>query len=273
MRTLFSGSLFACLLFPLAVHAENPHWIWGAGTKIQPDDVCYLRKTFTLNAAPTTAMLKVAADDEAIIYINGKEVLTSKGTDEADTKDVAGSLHKGENTIAIRAHNVAADVAGVVAVLETRVKKQPPVFVVTDDTWLSSTKSAEQWQSARFDDAKWSHARNVGKLGDKPWGNVFKVAQATEAASLSVLPGFKVELLHSSEIGEGSWICMTTDSKGRLIISPQADDQPLLRLTVSGSKVKKIEKIGAPVHQAMGLLWAYNSRLPHRSWPEWHRVV
>src|SRR5260370_23087455 len=58
---------------------------------------------------------------------------------------------------------------------------------------------------------------------------------ATPAESMTVLPGFKVELLHSAEKAEGSWICMTVDEKGRLIISPQADDQPLLRVTLSHS--------------------------------------
>jgi putative heme-binding domain-containing protein len=84
--------------------------------------------------------------------------------------------------------------------------------------------------------------------------------KATPAESLSVLPGFKVELLHSALKSEGSWICMTVDPKGRLIISPQADDQPLLRLTLDHTgHVEKIEPVPAPVHQAMGLLYAHKS--------------
>jgi putative heme-binding domain-containing protein len=83
---------------------------------------------------------------------------------------------------------------------------------------------------------------------------------ATPAESLKILPGFKVELLHSAQKGEGSWICMTVDAKGRLIVSPQGDDEPLLRITLSGSgQVSKIEPIPSPVHQAMGLLYAHKS--------------
>jgi len=84
--------------------------------------------------------------------------------------------------------------------------------------------------------------------------------QATPAASLKILPGFQVELLHSAQSGEGSWICMTMDSKGRLIVSPQGDQEPLLRITLSAAgQVAQIEPIPAPVHQAMGLLYAHNS--------------
>src|SRR5437870_1889651 len=85
-------------------------------------------------------------------------------------------------------------------------------------------------------------------------------AAATPAESLTVVPGFKVELLHSAEKSEGSWICMTTDNKGRLIVSPQDDHQPLLRITLGrDGRVEKIEPIPAPVHQAMGLLYAHDS--------------
>jgi len=93
----------------------------------------------------------------------------------------------------------------------------------------------------------------------KPVATKEKSEFATPAESLKVLPGFKAELLRSAAAGEGSWICMTTDSRGRLIISPQADDQPLLRITLKNGVITKIEPIAAPVHQAMGLLYANDS--------------
>ena len=67
-------------------------------------------------------------------------------------------------------------------------------------------------------------------------------APATPAEQLTVLPGFRAQLLHSATADEGSWICMTVDPKGRLIVSPQSDKQPLLRITLSSQgEVAKIE--------------------------------
>src|SRR2546422_3768597 len=87
-----------------------------------------------------------------------------------------------------------------------------------------------------------------------------RATQATPADSLTVLPGFKVELLHSAPKSEGSWICMTTDAKGRLIISPQGENQPLLRVTLERSgRIKAIEPIPVPLSTAMGLLYAHHS--------------
>ncbi len=209
---------------------------------------------------PAKAFLRVAADDEAIVYLNGKEVAHPKDYDKPIYEDVTTQVKKGRNVLAIRGQNLASDQAGVLATLELKAAKKNSDFIVTDKTWLSSRKEEKGWETVSFDDAAWSKSVSRGKLGDKPWGDVLKVPVATAAESLTLLPGFKVELLHSSEIGEGSWICMTIDQKGRLIISPQADNQPLLRVTLSRSgQVENIEKIPAPVHQAMGMLYAHDS--------------
>src|ERR1700733_5051829 len=59
---------------------------------------------------------------------------------------------------------------------------------------------------------------------------------ATPTDALRVLPGFKVELLHSAATNEDSWISMTSDPQGRLIISPHLGR--LLRMTVAGGKLR-----------------------------------
>src|SRR5437588_10626365 len=83
---------------------------------------------------------------------------------------------------------------------------------------------------------------------------------ATPAEHLAVLPGFKVELLRSVQAGEGSWVSMAIDPKGRLIISPQDGVGNILRVTLSKEgQVEKVEKIDQPVGSAMGLLYAFES--------------
>jgi putative heme-binding domain-containing protein len=79
---------------------------------------------------------------------------------------------------------------------------------------------------------------------------------ATPAESLTVAPGFKVELLKSSDAPvEGSWVAMTVDDKGRLIISPQGKE-PMMRITLdSAGQIAKKETIDLPVSGAMGLLF------------------
>jgi len=83
--------------------------------------------------------------------------------------------------------------------------------------------------------------------------------EATPASKLTVLPGYKVELVYSpNKPTEGSWVAMAIDSKGRLIVSPQ-DKQPLVRITLVDGKIVKMEKIDLPVTSSMGMLYAFES--------------
>ncbi|HVV00156.1 MAG TPA: heme-binding protein, partial [Verrucomicrobiae bacterium] len=268
---LFSRALLvAGLLLPLAAPgAESPRWIWSGASSAKPDEARYFRKVFTVNAASPAGILKVAASGEADVFLNGKELAKGVGLKSPLVKDVSSSLKKGKNVLAIRARNSASEPAGVVAVLEMKRNPKARKVVSTDDSWQSSDEASDGWQSAaRFEASGWSAAHAVGTLGDKPWGDVFPLPSATDPSTLTVLPGFKVELLHSATQTEGSWICMTTDQKGRFIISPQADNQPLLRVTIKHGKVSRIEPIQAPIHQAMGLLYAYDSLYASGHGPE-----
>jgi putative heme-binding domain, Pirellula/Verrucomicrobium type len=263
MRKIASAPVyFLLLLVAVSAQAENPQWIWhdNHGAAIQPDEFRYFRKTFEAKGRFNKVLLSAAADDDATIYINGKEVAHPKDFSKPVYEDVTSQVKAGRNVIAVRGHNISSDVAGVLVMLELKTGSRRGDFVVSDDTWLASEEEKEHWRDLDFDDSGWSKAKSKGKLGDQPWGNVLKMPVATPADSLTVLPGFKAELVKSSEIGQGSWICMATDPKGRLIISPQDDRQPLLRMTLSrAGKVSKIEPIPAPVHQAMGLLYAHDS--------------
>jgi putative heme-binding domain-containing protein len=54
--------------------------------------------------------------------------------------------------------------------------------------------------------------------------------QATPASSITTLDGFQVELLHSATPDEGSWISMTFDDQGRIVIG--RDSNGLARVTL-----------------------------------------
>ena len=102
-----------------------------------------------------------------------------------------------------------------------------------------------------------------------------KLPSATPAESLKVLKDFKVELLYSvPKTGQGSWVNMCVDPKGRLIVSDQYG--PLYRITPpplsstesfalggrnsgNGAMESKVEKLDLPLGGAHGLLWAFDS--------------
>ena len=87
-------------------------------------------------------------------------------------------------------------------------------------------------------------------------------ASQPAVAPFTVPDGFQVERLFVVPKDElGSWVCIATDPKGRLIASDQGD-KGLVRITpapLNGSGPTVIEKIPVPLTSAQGLLWAFDS--------------
>ncbi|HEX3798697.1 MAG TPA: c-type cytochrome [Verrucomicrobiae bacterium] len=245
----------------LTSHADTPQWIWhdNHGAKTAPGEVRYFRKEFNARSNVEKAILSCAADDHLEIYLNGKKVMDESGWAKAVSMDVTKDIHRGTNVLAIRGVN-DTELAAVIVTLDLAFSKRSHETIITDTSWRSSATEEKNWTQRDFDTANWTPVVSLGNVGTKPWGDVFAAPQATPADQLTLLPGFKAELIHSAQPWEGSWVCMTIDPKGRLIISPQQGVKNLLRVTLSKQgRVEKIENIDLPVGSAMGLLYAFDS--------------
>ncbi|HEV7928178.1 MAG TPA: c-type cytochrome [Verrucomicrobiae bacterium] len=264
------GSLRALigLTFFLAAAArgQTPQWIWSSANNIaNQKEVRFFRKTFTVHQELLQAILTGSGDDNAEFFINGKKVASVNDWKSPATVDVTKNIVVGENVIAARCVN-EQDKGGLIARLDmtiptggskaaARAGARSVQTLVSDTTWFCFDKEAKNWTQVDFNDDTWQRATSLGKLGVDPWGEIFSARDATSAESIHVEPGFKVQLLHSATPTEGSWIDMTIDTQGRLIISPQ-DKGKLLRLTIAKGVLSKIEPLDAPVGGAMGLLYA-----------------
>lgn len=86
--------------------------------------------------------------------------------------------------------------------------------------------------------------------------------QATPAEAVKIKPGFQVELLYSvPKEQEGSWVAMTQDDKGRLIVSDQYG--ALYRVTPpalgAAASETKVEKVPVDFGSCQGLLYAFGA--------------
>ncbi len=240
--------------------AQVPEWIWREKKPARANEACFFRKQFSVGFKAQRAELTATGDDEVTVYLNGREVAHSTDWKKPVTVEVTDALHEGANVLAVRGRNGSAGAAAVCVKLEVRSPNNFGLFVVTDKSWQSSPTETKGWEAADFPARDWNPAVSLGQVGIAPWGNVLGAPRATPAESLTLLPGFKAELLKSADRGEGSWICMTVDNQGRLIISPEKDEAPLLRITLGADgQVARTEKLTAPVRAAMGLLYAHES--------------
>jgi putative heme-binding domain-containing protein len=77
-------------------------------------------------------------------------------------------------------------------------------------------------------------------------------------AEIQARPGFEVEVVRTAEAGEGSWISLAFDPKGRLVVG--REDKGLLRLSLDAAgKVSKLESIEQTLLEPRGLLFAHDS--------------
>ncbi len=84
-------------------------------------------------------------------------------------------------------------------------------------------------------------------------------SSATPVDRISVADGFKIELLHTVPADqEGSWVNLTPDPQGRLIVSDQYGS--LFRVSPgSDAASTKVEKLKVDIGEAHGLLCAFGS--------------
>jgi putative heme-binding domain-containing protein len=83
-------------------------------------------------------------------------------------------------------------------------------------------------------------------------------SRATPVSSIIAQAGFEVELIRSATAQEGSWISMTFDDQGRLILG--LDAQGIARLTISGDPENtQYELIDKTLRHCRGILYAHHS--------------
>src|SRR5580692_229856 len=135
------------LLLTLAARGQTPQWIWSSANNVATQkEVRYFRKTFTVRQELLQAMLTGSADDSAEFFINGKKVASVNDWKSPATVDVTKEIVVGENVIAARCGNEAAE-GGMIARLEmtiptggsksaARAGARSVTTLVSDTTWF-----------------------------------------------------------------------------------------------------------------------------------------
>ncbi|MFM9965129.1 MAG: c-type cytochrome [Planctomycetaceae bacterium] len=232
-----------------------PSWIWGADANKN----YFVRKTFT--GTSSSAFLRATCDNAMTVWVNGQKVASSSEWDTPVDSDIKGLLKPGENVIEAEITN-AGGIAGFCAKVALRDRDRKEQYLVTDDSWEVAEKR---------DAKEWAKAKVVAKLDGHPGGKNFVDPNSSDSSTprdlFNLLPGFQVEKLFTVPKEKlGSWVNMTTDPKGRLIVSDQGN-LGLCRVTppqlgyINMTRVEHldIKYEGKQMSGAQGLLWAFDS--------------
>jgi putative heme-binding domain-containing protein len=226
----------------------SPSWIWG------PDENSrYVLKT-SFDGGSVAARLKTTCDNQVTIFLNGKQVASNDEWQEPVEADVQRLIRPGRNELIAEVANQGS-AAGFIFKLALKQADGRVRYVVSDTSWTAAT---------RRDSSTPVHARVIAPLGAGPWGDAFSqpASLASRRGIFEVLPGFRVERLFTVPRDElGSWVSLTFDGKGRLIVSDEGT-QGLARVTpapLDAAGETKVERLKTDVSGAQGLLVAFGS--------------
>ncbi len=265
---LVTGLLFSCMFqqqmaaVAWAKDAATPEWIWLNSSPKQGETV-YFRRTFNLAGELKSAKVVAACDDSMVVFVNGKRVAAHNAWQHAILVDTTKHMVQGKNVVAIQGKNNGS-IGALIAQVTLELADGTKQTMVSDAAWRVAAKEQDGWQTTALDDSTWKQPHSFGKLGVSPWRAIeFSGARptsqpSTPAERISVPEGFEVDLVYSVPKAEqGSWVSMTPDAKGRLIVSDQ--NGSLYRVTPGKNhESTKVEKIELNIGAAQGLLWAFD---------------
>ena len=245
MRLLFFVLLTANTFAQMANRPPAPMWLISEKSATMSREVQHEGKLLK-------AVLLTAAEAPVEVLVDGKAITTIAPAESASGTDLTRQLGDGKtHQIGLR---VAAK-AKVAALLELNGDLAAVRWIVTDAAWqnavVSGPTDADPAKNP-FDLKKAFDAYNSWQLAKPGSQNA-----ATDAASLTLPPGFKAELVRSAQPGEDSWVAMAFDEQGRLTLAKEK--KGLLRLTISGSGDQKVEVIDDELLECRGLLYAHGS--------------
>ncbi|AMV19947.1 c-type cytochrome [Planctomyces sp. SH-PL14] len=236
-----------------------PQWIWSSELPLAGEQV-ELHRTFAVRRGLARAELSGLADDQLVVLIDDRSVLTATQWSRWTTVDVEG-LTEGEHRMVCRASNLNG-YAGCAVRLRLKYEDGSVEVVTTDPTWNAATGPAVS--HGLVGSSPWGDP--VGEAGDYyQWKDALESKPAEPAASIRVLPGFEVELVRSAQPGESSWISLTFDPQGRILLGCEGRDKRhgLLRLTLpkSPQEAVRVEPVEETLREPRGLAFGPDGSL------------
>lgn len=219
-----------------AADAEEAQWIWSPEHEKNaiPNGSCYFRKVFDAQN-PIRVQATIAADDEYVLYVNGRRVGDGQSSRELDEYNISQFVRRGRNTIAVRVTNTRGTTAAMVCRVFLREKDNGWVTFFSDNTWRTNIRPFPFWNAAVYNDRFWKPAQTFGKLGDTvPWDRQEDVAstEVHRSERFHISREFQVQRVIDAET-TGSLIAMAFNEFGQIVLSQEGGP---LQLAIDSDK-------------------------------------
>jgi hypothetical protein len=156
-------------------------WIWfaeGEPRRDAPVEPRFFRRSFEAPSQATVrrAALRVTADDQYTVWLNGKQLGAGTNWKAPGSFDATPLVVPGRNVLAVRAENLKAPVelnpAALNVALDIEFSEGSRQRLTGDAQWRAAKTEEAGWREVAFDDSKWPAAAVVAKYGEAPWGRL-----------------------------------------------------------------------------------------------------
>lgn len=162
-----------------SLNLEGCDWVWFPGedgTKDVPVATRYFRRTFQITPGQKikNARIRLIADNEGTLYVNGQLVQKFQGWTPTYTFEITDKLKSGQNTVAIAVENKgdAPNPAGLGGRLFVKFENGSHQTLSIDQSFKAAKEAPDGWLNPGFDDSSWTNAKSIAKAGGGPWGQV-----------------------------------------------------------------------------------------------------
>ena len=160
-----------------AISLDDCKWIWFGEGDPRKSNLAgkrsFRRKIeITPNEKIRRARFRLAANNEVVLFLDGRRIHYIPGLQPAQTIDISDTLTAGNHILAIESSNQidVANYAVLTGKLLIEFETGREMAVTIDGSWKASDTIHENWQQPNFDDGKWQNAIEIAKVGDRPWG-------------------------------------------------------------------------------------------------------
>ncbi len=249
---------------------QNTHWIWGKSDETVHDNILF-KKQFRVAHNQTTAKLKFSPCFAYLcVKVDGILVGIASPYQVMQEIELEHSLSVGMHTLTVEAVGVDGPSAFFVELI--LANSEPPSTIIRSNAnWTATTNfTSNQAQQSHttvvnlgpIEDAfPRAHEQRVG-INALDNYEQWKLAlqqenvEPTDTAMFSIADSFQIKEIpfpSDPELDLGSWVSMTIDSEGRLIIARESTGLLRLTLSATGEFIKSTELINRDLKECRGL--------------------
>jgi len=146
-------------------------WIWDTNTFDRQTVLFWKSFDIPRGTKVTRARLRITADNEYILYLDGRELGRDAEWRHIYEYDITPLLKPGKHVLAVDAYNSSRE-AGLMFGLRVGLTEGPVVEVKSDASWLVVPEGVADWEKKAAPAESWRNATVLAEFGGGPWGKL-----------------------------------------------------------------------------------------------------